>query len=172
MPRLGILPVIRFRQPAVLAAASLCVFTTGLLSAASPDEMRFFEEQVRPILATKCLQCHGEEKQKGGLRLDSPDAILAGGDSGPAIEPGKPNKSLLVEAINYESIEMPPDEKLPPEEIATLQTWIKMGAPWPNHSAKGAVRKEEKITDDDRNYWAFQPVRTPRAPEITDQGWS
>src|SRR5688572_18226990 len=71
--------------------------------AATPDETRFFEERVRPILATKCLQCHGEEKQKGGLRLDSPDAILAGGDSGPAIEPGKPNKSLLVEAINYES---------------------------------------------------------------------
>jgi hypothetical protein len=174
MPQLGVLDfVVRFRQPAVLAVAGLCVLTTGLLSAANPDEMRFFEEQVRPILATKCLKCHGAEKQKGGLRLDSPEAVLAGGDSGPAIAPGKPDKSLLIEAINYESIEMPPDEKLSTEDIAALTTWVKMGAPWPDPPEKGAVRgRTEKISDEDRAYWAFQPVRNAAPPAVADPSWA
>src|SRR5688572_4010971 len=77
------------------------IVSSQFLVAATPDEMRFFEEQVRPILATKCLKCHGDEKQKGGLRLDSSEALLAGGDSGPAVMPGKPADSLLIEAINY-----------------------------------------------------------------------
>jgi hypothetical protein len=78
----------------------------------TPEQAKFFEEQVRPVLATNCYKCHGEEKQKGELRLDSLTAILAGGESGPAVVVGKPEESLLVEAIRHESFEMPPEGKL------------------------------------------------------------
>lgn len=144
------------------------------LAAATPDEMRFFEERVRPVLVEKCFKCHGEEKQKGGLRLDSPDAVVTGGDSGPAISPGNPDESLLIEAINYESYEMPPDEKLPPEAIAALTAWVKMGAPWPSQpEGKGPIRgKTGKITDEDRAHWAFRPLRSDAAPMAQVDGWS
>ena len=72
------------------------------------ERVRFFEQEVRPLLVEKCYACHGAEKQKGGLRLDSREAILKGGESGPAVVPGKPEESLLVEAMNYEGLEMPP----------------------------------------------------------------
>ena len=75
---------------------------------------QFFEQNVRPLLAEKCYSCHGDKKQKGGLRLDSLEAILKGGESGPAVVAGKPEESLIVEAINYEGLEMPPNGKLEP----------------------------------------------------------
>jgi mono/diheme cytochrome c family protein len=134
---------------------------------------RYFEEHVRPVLATRCFECHGEQKQSSDLRVDSLAGLLAGGASGPAIAPGKPNESLLVEAIRHESLEMPPTGKLPDEQIAAITRWIEMGAPWPEHDA--SVRKPAapatKITDDDRAYWAFQPVRDPQPPAVADDGW-
>ena len=78
----------------------------------SAEQARFFEQHVRPLLIQKCQKCHGADKQSGNLRLDSRGALLLGGDSGPAIVPGSAAESLLVEAINYESYEMPPDGKL------------------------------------------------------------
>ena len=92
---------------------------------------RFFEQSVRPLLAENCYSCHGAKKQKGGLRLDSLEAILKGGESGPAVVPGKPAESLVVEAINYDGLEMPPTGKLAPEKAAVLSRWVSMGAPWP-----------------------------------------
>lgn len=165
-------------KPHVLSSLAFAVGTSlwfaTALAAATPEELRFFEEKVRPVLVTKCHSCHGQEKQKGGLRLDSSEAILTGGESGPAFEPTKPDESLLLEAIHYKSLEMPPDGKLPEEEIAALTAWIKMGAPWPSPAGgSGAVRgKMEKITDADRAYWAFQPVRPAPLPSVADQGWS
>jgi hypothetical protein len=114
-------------------------------------------------LATNCYKCHGEEKQKGDLRLDSLTAILAGGESGPAVVVGKPEESLLVEAIRHESFEMPPEGKLKDNEILALTSWIKSGAPWPGDHGRGAVpTKREKITDEDRAFWSFQPIQNPR----------
>src|SRR5262245_19791475 len=82
------------------------------------DNLEFFEKSVRPILVERCQACHGASKQKGGLRLDSRQAILAGGSTGPAVIPGKPEDSLLVDAINYgEQYQMPPKSKLPAAEI-------------------------------------------------------
>src|SRR5689334_297669 len=75
----------------------------------APADVEFFEAKVRPVLSARCFECHGDKKQKGGLRLDSPGAMRAGGDSGPAIMPGDPANSPLVEAIRYEAeIKMPP----------------------------------------------------------------
>src|SRR5262245_66032226 len=102
--------------------------------AANDAGLEFFEKQVRPLLAARCYECHSGKsvKLEGGLRLDSLAAALKGGETGPAVVPGKPKESLLVDAINYgELYQMPPKSKLPPEEIAVLTKWVEMGAPWP-----------------------------------------
>ena len=105
--------------------------TRAAVEAGDPAAVEFFEKSVRPILATRCQGCHGPDKPKGKLRLDSRASILAGGATGPAVVPGKPEESLLVDAINYgETYQMPPKSKLPDEEIATLTRWVKLGAPW------------------------------------------
>jgi mono/diheme cytochrome c family protein len=142
----------------------------------TPEQLKFFEEKVRPVLAQNCFKCHGEEKQKGDLRLDLFESVLEGGESGPAIVPGKPKESLLVEAIRYESLEMPPDgKKLSESEIEILTQWVAIGAPWPKeHGGAGpGLRKvKDKITAADRQYWAFQPVRRHALPEVSEDAWS
>ncbi len=133
------------------------------------EAIRFFEQHVRPVLAEYCWKCHGAEKQRGGLRLDSRAAIVQGGESGPAIEPGNPDASLLVEAIRYEGLQMPPTGQLPAEAIAALEKWIAMGAPWPQALGKEslAVRPAGKqITDEDRAHWAYQPLRSIEIPVV------
>ncbi len=159
-----------------LLAAALGGLFCGAASANEPlaaEHLKFFEAKVRPLLLQRCISCHGEDQQKGELRLDSRAAILKGGSSGPAIEPGKPGESLLVEAIRYESYEMPPSEQLPAGDIATLVRWVEMGAPWPG--GNGAVLRRgdsDKITAEDRAWWAFQPVQEPALPPIKDASWA
>lgn len=136
------------------------------------EQIKFFEMKVRPLLVESCLKCHGPDKQESDLRLDSREAALAGGENGPAVVPGQPDESGLVEAINHDGLEMPPDEKLPEGQIALLTEWVKMGAPWPKGDAAGKIAPKSKITDDDRDWWAYQPVRRPAVPEVNDNGWS
>ncbi|MEK6238416.1 MAG: DUF1549 domain-containing protein, partial [Planctomycetales bacterium] len=138
------------------------------------EQLKFFEKSVRPVLANRCLKCHGADKQEGDLRLDSLSAIKSGGESGPAVQPGKPAKSLLVEAIQWESLEMPPKDPLPAKEIKVLVAWVKMGAPWPSNENRGelTIRQRTIISDKDRSWWAFQPVKDPPVPNVDDQGWS
>jgi mono/diheme cytochrome c family protein len=134
----------------------------------SPAAIQFFESKVRPVLVEHCYKCHGDAKHKGGLRLDSHAAMMTGGDTGPAIEPGNPEKSLLVKAINYgdEHMKMPPAKKLPKEQIDNITAWVKMGAPWPGagETVKPPRKTEKEITDKDRAHWAFQPVKRPAPP--------
>src|SRR5689334_18962173 len=96
----------RCRPLLLCAGVWLCLAVPPCAPAADarplPAQAEFFEKSVRPVLATHCLECHGARKQKGGLRLDSRAAVLAGGDSGPAIVPGKPEKSLLITAVHYD----------------------------------------------------------------------
>ena len=112
------------------------VFPLGLRAAESievknPDE--FFEKSVRPLLTSRCLECHGAKDPESGLRLDSRDTMVRGGENGPAIVPGEPDKSLLITAIHYpeDGPQMPPKGKLTDEQIAILTTWVKIGEPWP-----------------------------------------
>ena len=93
----------------------------------TPQQVKFFESQVRPLLAERCFKCHGPEKQKSELRLDSLVGMLKGGKSGAAIVPGKPAESNLIDAINYRTLEMPPDGKLADEQIELLTKWVEMG---------------------------------------------
>ena len=114
--------------PGVLALLIALIGLVGATNAADQsaqaDLERQFEQHVRPILSARCVKCHGRDKQEGELRLDSRKAMLAGGDSGPAIVPGEVDSSLLVEAIRHESLEMPPTGALPEPEIRVLERWI------------------------------------------------
>ena len=135
----------------------------------SPAGLEFFERKVRPLLAEQCYSCHGAEKQKGHLRLDSPGAIRAGGEGGPVVVPGDPAKSRLIIAVGYQSedLKMPPKQRLTARQVADLTEWVKLGAPMPAGEAPvAAVRKEFQITAKDRAHWAFQPVRKPAVPAI------
>ncbi|MEA2632555.1 MAG: hypothetical protein QOE66_2774, partial [Chloroflexota bacterium] len=141
----------------------------------APEALKFFETNVRPILAESCFKCHGPTKQKGGLRLDSREALLRGGETGPVVVPGSRDESLLIEAIHYDGLEMPPGGKLDDAKIAVLTRWVEMGAPWPeaDRSQPGAAASPSKprISDDDRKFWSFQPVRRPDLPPVGDDGW-
>ena len=147
------------------------------LAAAPAGEDDFFDKKVQPILVDNCYKCHSHQadKIKGGLTLDSLAGALKGGDTAPAIVPGKPEESLLVKAIGYTDpdLQMPPkDKKLSPEQIATLTLWIKNGAVWPGRPGAIATRPRGKITEADRQWWSFQPVRPPAIPETEDGGWA
>ncbi|MFP6675217.1 MAG: PSD1 and planctomycete cytochrome C domain-containing protein [Pirellulaceae bacterium] len=132
---------------------------------ASAKGTDFFEKQIAPILKRRCYKCHSHEsgKAKGGLVLDSRHGWKKGGTEGPAIVPGKPAESLLIEAVRYEGYEMPPEEQLPASEIALLEKWVKMGAPDPRES-KAAKVAAEKL-------WALQPITKPAVPTVKDANW-
>ncbi|HVC98921.1 MAG TPA: PSD1 and planctomycete cytochrome C domain-containing protein [Pirellulales bacterium] len=144
-----------------------------------PAKLEFFEKQVRPLLATRCHECHGPLRQKGGLRLDSLAAALAGGDSGPAVVPGKPDESTLIDAVRYGQVfQMPPKGKLPDAEVAALVAWVRLGAPWPKDGAGAeslerpiAVEGVPSFTVDERAFWAFQPPVDPPSPPVMNSAW-
>jgi mono/diheme cytochrome c family protein len=128
----------------------------------------FFENKVRPILATQCGSCH-QERVAGGLSLSSRDAILKGGESGPAIVPGDPEKSLLLTAVHQTgSLKMPKGgRKLSADDIEALSDWVKMGAPWPQVGAPVRVAGKQ-ITPDMRKFWSFQPLKDYSVPPVKD----
>lgn len=139
------------------------------------DGFEFFEKRIRPLLAENCYQCHGPEKQRNGLRLDSRAAILTGGDRGPAIVPGRPDDSRLIRAVRYDDEpRMPPKGKLAEGQIADLAAWVRMGAPVP--PAKGDVASSIRPSDaydlaERRRHWSYQPVRTVSPPSVKDTAW-
>ncbi len=139
-----------------------------------PAAVEFFEAKVRPLLLNRCGSCHNDGKAKGGLRLDSRAEAITGGPSGPALVPGKPEESLLVEAIRYgDALQMPPKSKLPPEEIATLTRWVEQGALWPVSTASKAGGAKVKPFDlrERAKHWSWQPVRDPAPPAVKDGDW-
>lgn len=155
----------------LLQANQLCVPDCHADDQAIEYSVEEFETQIRPLLATQCVKCHGEQKQEGGLRLDTRDAILKGGDSGPAVVPSRADQSLLMEAVRYESFEMPPSGKLRDKQIRQLQRWIDMGAFWPENT-EPLREGPAVITNEDRQWWAFQPVHPTVPPAIEGDQWS
>ncbi len=142
-----------------------------------PDEqLQFFERDVRPLLAKNCFRCHGEKKQEGELRLDLRSHVLRGGESGEVIVPGKPDESLLIESVRYESLEMPPDKKMSQQEVDVLTRWIELGAPWPDEKEPlGKVdskKHHDVIWENAKTHWAFQPIEMPDVPADEHQGWA
>jgi hypothetical protein len=145
----------------VLLSQALCVQAAG----PAPQDVEFFEKHVRPVLVENCFRCHGPRKQMGGLRLDSPAALLKGGYTGPAVHPGDPGSSLLVHAVRRDGeLKMPPKKSLPQAAVRDLEEWVKRGAAWPQTG-------KEVIAEAWKSHWAFQPVRDPALPVVKDAGW-
>jgi hypothetical protein len=185
----------RFREPraviritcglAVQLAIGSLLGSPGLAGEADakPDsaQLEFFETRVRPVLVANCFECHGPSKHKSDLRLDSREAILKGGETGPAIVPGKPQESLLVEAIRYDgSLQMPPRGRLTKEEVAALSEWVKQGALWPQPRHDLAPRQPVDsslpaakllVTAREREFWSFRPISDPLPPSVHDTDW-
>jgi mono/diheme cytochrome c family protein len=156
---------------AALIFATLPTAEPPVAVASERDELALFENHVRPLLTTRCIKCHGAAKQESGLRLDSKRLATKGGDRGPAIVPGDPERSLLVQAARRSGeLKMPPDDSLKPEEVAGLVEWIRQGAPWPAESVRSSTRGGS-ITAQERQFWSFQPLGPGAPPEVHDQSW-
>lgn len=134
--------------------------TPTAFAAEDADKLRFFETKVRPLLVAECFACHAGDKAEGGLRLDAAGPLRAGGDSGPAIVPGKPEESLLVTAIRYEDLEMPPKAPLTASQQEILVKWVRDGAVWPKEIPPTQMEK----TGDDKSWWAAQPLAPGTVP--------
>jgi cytochrome c553 len=156
-------------MPALSAAWVLLTYVYILAGSSAARAGEFtaadFENKIRPVLIDTCFRCHGDTKTSGALRVDSRDALLQGGESGPAVIPGNPDTSLLMKAVRRQddASAMPPDndKALRADQIAAFENWIRSGAPWPAQSAKfeGA------------QHWAFAPVREHPVPLVQDQTW-
>src|SRR6266699_1567421 len=159
-----------------LIAASM-IRSAVIAAGPTAEQVEFFEKRIRPIFAEHCYSCHSDkaEKVKGGLRLDTREALRKGGSSGAAIVPGDPDASPLIKAVRYqdEELRMPPPKgggkKLSDDQIAALEAWVKLGAPDPRIT--GGPRPLTDISEARARHWAFQPVRKPAPPEVKQNRW-
>ena len=158
---------------------AFCLLATAVPAGRAADppgaQSEFFEKQVRPLLVERCGGCHGDVRPKGRLRLTSRGAILGGGDNGPAAVPGKPDESLLIKAVRYhDDPRMPPKGKLADKQIEVLERWVMLGLPWPGEKATPpTVRADGRftLTDKQREFWSFRPVRPGPPPAVRDAAW-
>ncbi len=164
----------------VLAGVFLVWYGATACKAAEerPEGIEFFEKRIRPILVTHCYECHSAESQttEGGLRVDSREALLKGGESGPALVPGDPDKSLFITAVEHreKELRMPPDQKLSVAQRDDLIEWVKMGAPDPRQSTAVVAPVKPKASvniEEGRKFWSFQPLHKAPLPSIADQAW-
>ena len=175
----------------VLAAAPLAAQIAGearQTSQPSPQTAEFFETNVRPVLAANCYDCHADGRM-GDLRLDSREGLLKGGKSGPAIVPGDPEKSLLIQAVRQSgALKMPKGGHLRPDEIDVLVAWVKAGAAWPSSSASAGASTATSsiatagkppsgvstyiIKPEQRAFWSFQPIRKVAIPAVSHAAWA
>ncbi|HEX3147731.1 MAG TPA: DUF1553 domain-containing protein [Gemmataceae bacterium] len=166
----------------MLRSATLaCIGLTAILlhgsgsNAAEPSaaDAEFFEKEIRPVLVEQCLSCHGNDKPKSGLKLTSRADLLMGGERGVAVVEGKPDESLLVRALRHDGeLRMPPKNKLSDRQVQAFTRWVKTGLPWPTSSSKLVpADRAFKITDKQRQFWSFQPVKAVAIPSIRDASW-
>ena len=144
-------------------------------NAFAPQDLEFFEKQVRPLLVEHCYSCHSSksEKLKAGLYVDRRSTLLKGGDSGPAIVPHNVEESLFIEAVRYDSYEMPPKGKLSDDKIAIFEKWISLGAPWPTEESPEEETGREVFDLQKRKaeHWVWQPIESPEIPVVSDKKW-
>ena len=162
-----------------LIASAFFVLGASLAGAAEPDgkALELFERNIRPVLVEHCYGCHsaeaeGRKKLKGGLRLDNREALSRGGDSGPALVPGKPDESLLVEALRYGGdVKMPPKGKLPDAVVRDFEAWIARGAPDPRTGTAAPPPRPAINLEAGRAHWAYRPPRESAPPVVKDADW-
>ena len=158
----------------VICVASLLFVMAGSLQAADNAKgFDFFEKHIRPVLVANCYQCHSASSKelKGELRLDTREGLRKGGESGAAIIPGKPDESLLIQAMKHEDgMEMPPKQKLPDNVIADFVKWVELGAPDPRKPNVSTVGGKINVLEA-RKFWAFQPPKITPPPAVKDAAW-
>ena len=159
----------RFDRIVWVAIFLLCGSTAA--SQTDVEGVQFFEQKIRPVLVERCYKCHstGAKKVQAGLLLDTRQAARAGGKRGAAVVPGNVGDSLLIEAIRHESLQMPPDGKLPDSVIADFVRWVKIGAPDPRD---GAATPRGVDNDAGRHFWSFLPLRNIEPPEVPEAEWA
>lgn len=155
---------------AIIFGSLFLLATAGITVSGAPEDFRFFEERIRPVLADHCYECHSTkaDKSKGGLLLDTREAIRAGGDNGPAVVPGNVEESLLHVAMAHidPDLEMPPKKpKLSDEVISDFMKWIENGAPDPRDGSSNVTQGSEE-------HWSYQPVASPEIPDNNEKGWA
>src|SRR3954469_6795928 len=153
----------------------VCVFCALIFSTHGTDT-EFFETKIRPVLVEHCYKCHSaqSEKLKGGLHVDTRQGLLRGGDTGPAVVPGDPDKSLLIRALLYkdETLQMPPKKRLPDEVVNDFIAWVKSGAPDPRGGEAKQVGKSANYDfDAARASWAFRKPIDPPIPSVKASRW-
>ena len=171
----GIFHLCALRASEVYLVSAIALFSSPHAHASdpTPTQLQFFENRIRPVLVNNCYKCHSQqaEKVRGGLLLDTREGLLKGGDTGPSISPGDPERSLLIKAIRYTDadLQMPPkDNKLPDSAIADLEAWVRMGAPDP----RVATAAQKAWTDSNKaHWWAWQALTKPGVPEVKDSAW-
>lgn len=171
----------RVLRPALAVLLAAVAAPAGFAAEATPQGIAFFERQIRPVLAKECFKCHSMNAReiKGGLVLDTEQGWLTGGESGPAIVPGKPEESLLMDALRHDGLEMPPGKKLDDAVIAAFAKWIRLGAPVPE-SFRDVTEKGKAVAwaaknqidwEAEKQFWSFRPIQDPPVPRVGDARW-
>ena len=167
--------VVSSRMKVSAPIALVFALQAGIASAAvtaDDSQIAFFEKTIRPILIKRCYECHSVEsgKSKGGLLIDSRDGLLKGGDNGPALVAGDPDKSRIIESVRYhnQDMQMPPKGALPSAEVKALEAWVKMGAPDPREAVAEAKHAAPRVIDiaEGSKHWAFRPIAKPKVPAM------
>lgn len=162
-------------SPSQLAVCALLLAgyaATVCAESPSADDLKFFENKIRPVLVKHCYECHAQgAKELGGkLRLDTRADLRQGGESGPALVAGKPDESLLVQALRYDGLQMPPEQPLPEAVINDMKEWIRRGAPDPREPKKVRQRDGSVIVSEEK-LWSLQPRTNPAAPDVQNTEW-
>ena len=162
-----------------LALSALLVSVIPALAEDRPltaEQVNFFEKNIRPVLVSKCYDCHSakSDKVKGGLLLDTRDGLLKGGETGHGVVPGNLDESLLIKAIRYDDADtqMPPQKKggkLSDEVIANFEQWVRMGAPDPRTGSAQSVAEMDK--EKAKQFWSFLPPKKSEPPVVKDAAW-
>ncbi len=158
----------------ILLSLAIAAALTPQPAGAAPSDAEFFESKIRPLLTAHCMECHGEEKQKGGLRLDSRAGWTKGGESGPALVPGNVQASLLLKAVHYldPNLQMPPKRRLSDAQVGDLEQWVRRGAPDPRAEATTTRPKQTGLTlEQGRKFWSYLPVKAQSVPAVKDATW-
>ena len=145
----------------LLTAHAVCADMT-------PDQRAFFESKIRPILVKQCYECHsqGAKKLGGKLLLDAPSEMIVGGESGPSLIAGKPDESLIVQAVRYDGLEMPPKKRLPDHVVNDFVQWVKMGAPDPRADLPKTTKQAAQ-----EPLWSLKPISVPQPPKVQNNAW-
>ena len=159
----------------LLLASTLNAQLPDVSKMSANEQADFFEQKVKPILKANCFECHGGgEKIRGELVLTNREDLIKGGESGAAIELDNPKDSILLDAINYGSYEMPPSGKLPQKEIDILTAWVSAKVPWNGEGFKPSAKSEKhepQVNEENKKWWAYQPVKKPSIPAVIGKDW-